>query len=205
MQTFLINVLIPLGVGLLVAVIIDWKTKKRVWAGVIGLVLAVLGWLLLEHYKPVEPTAPIVTSPAVVDPSAPIEISGPYATKTFRISVGNYQDFRWESRKMRVALLDIVHHARIPDPQHVLSEADQAKVQVDNDGALVDGGEETTHVGINEFLVPQKESADESTKCVYYFYTHESGMRFFRLVVDHINPAAKEVTFNVVFARTNPP
>ncbi len=115
--------------------------------------------------------------------------------------MGNYQDFTWDSRRIRISLLDIVH-AKIHDPQHFLADADQAKLHVDDGGGVLSGGEETTHVATNEFLVPQRESADEETKCVYFFYTHEDGMRFFRLLVDHINPAAKEVTFNAVFAET---
>jgi hypothetical protein len=62
--------------------------------------------------------------------------------------------------------------------------------------------EQTTRVTVNEYSLPTQIANEDEPRSVYSFHSDGSRVELFRVVVDHINPTAKEVTLNVVFAET---
>ncbi len=107
--------------------------------------------------------------------------------RTVTLTLGSYQDIVSSKgyRGMRIHLEDI------PDPGHAL-------LNVHAGLAFIYHGDKVSRAGQNTFLVPQGE-LDTPDEAVFHYMVSDVMFSFWRVVVDHINPHAKEVVVLISF------
>jgi hypothetical protein len=229
MPVFLERFLIPLCATALIGVVVlnPMKLELRPRVLLVVLILSIAGtasWAVQKVHKvhsshnptvqnvlaaqavaPVHEPSPIPRFSPVVSPTPhaviPIKVSGTHFQKMFVVAVGGYQDFTW-NWKIRVEIRGI-KRATPPKRLALGGEQDHAHIYVSASGGLVYGGEETTREGVNEFLVPIS-SSEEEARCIFFFHAKDEYFRFFRVLVDHIDPITGEVTLDACFVRFDP-
>ena len=200
---FLVGFVLLVSGGILVSLVnpLRWSKNLRVSVRIACIVVALLASYLAYRFNPAPASMVNVQTP-YIDPNAPIEISSEYTARSFRLTPGAYQDFKWGLESVRIELIELTQ-AKIPNDMHFEPYAvDQAIIHVNYGGGIVYGGEQTSKVDINKYSVPEQIANEDEPRSIHFFRTHEKFLRFFRLVVNHINPTSKEVTLNAVFAET---
>jgi hypothetical protein len=120
----------------------------------------------------------------------------PYVAKV-KIKVGDYREFEWSDRLVKISLVDIVKE----NFKTIIGEMETlgAELGVGTGGGLVYGGKCTNECGVNQYRVPAIVSNYEEPYSLYFFHSDKNYLRFFRVFVEHINHHANEVTLNVFF------
>ena len=129
----------------------------------------------------------------------PRRIRGDAVAVTERVAAGDYSEFDWDGRIVRVVVKDIGERRIVPESPDVPYQSVGATIHMDTGGGLVYGGPSCIHAGVNEYFVPEAGSRQEEPASVYYFHTLYGSFVFFRLIVDHVNLQAREVTLKVFF------
>ncbi|MCJ7648424.1 MAG: hypothetical protein MUP85_07410 [Candidatus Lokiarchaeota archaeon] len=78
---------------------------------------------------------------------------------------------------------------------------DAVVLSFDIGGGLVYGGNLTTEVGVNEFLMPESKDYEQELYSAYHFTASENYFNFFRIYVEHINKYNKTVKLNLYFSK----
>jgi len=137
-------------------------------------------------------------------PTTPIKISDKGGhNRSIRISAGDYQEFTWGCRTIRVEILEIKKEKFYLASLHGEKEQYGAVIKVSTGGGLVYGGSDCKEVGVNQYLVPPNDLDDEEPSSVYAYHVGKDYFDFFRIFVDHINPQTHQVTLNLFFADIN--
>jgi hypothetical protein len=121
----------------------------------------------------------------------------PYLDKV-KIKVGDYKEFEWGHRLVKISVVDIVKE----NFETIIGNKIEnfgAELKVDTEGGLVYGGKCTKECNVNQYRVPEVVSSYEEPYSLYFFHIDKKYLRFFRVFVEHINYHAKEVTLNVFF------
>jgi len=138
----------------------------------------------------------------VMHDSHPIKVDKDNFLTTIKITAGDYRDFLWKSRKVRITVTEIVKETF---NFHSIGKKESygAVIYIDTGGGIVYGGEESKYVEVNKYLVPKKLFQDQEPCSIYSFYITEDYFSFFRVFIEHINPNAGQVTLSIFFTKSH--
>jgi hypothetical protein len=74
-----------------------------------------------------------------------------------------------------------------------------AKISIDAGGRIVYGGNLTIQESVNTYFMPVIKYDKEDLYSIYFFYTNNKDITFFRLFIENINPYQNELTMKVFF------
>jgi hypothetical protein len=197
LERFVLAICATVFVALVILNAMKLDAIQRVMIGAIVVLVAGFAAYTANSQKRAEKAA----SPAApTDSLNASQVGVPYSTIIKVIKVGDYEDFSWGPWKLRVTVSGIKNDV-IPTRFSTVSpeRVEQAVIYVDTGGGIVYGGDETTHVKTNVFSVPTKEGDWDENRAIYFYSPRDQYIRFFCLVVDHINSPANEVTVKATF------
>ncbi|PIW68873.1 MAG: hypothetical protein COW10_00160 [Candidatus Omnitrophica bacterium CG12_big_fil_rev_8_21_14_0_65_42_8] len=124
-------------------------------------------------------------------------------THTTYIQEGAFQEFIWGDIPVKITISEIVKKRFYFSRLRGEKEARGAVINVSIDGRLVHGGADCKETDVNQYLVPQNILDEEELCSVYSYHISKNYFRFFRVLIDHVNPHNHQVTLNIFFANIN--
>ncbi len=120
----------------------------------------------------------------------------PYSIK---MELGELKKFNWEGEEITINFKEFSKSKK----SNFLSAdtVDAVVMKFNVGGGLVYGGELTTEVYVNEYLMIEKQNPEEELYSVYQYITSSEYFSFFRIYVEHINKFNKTIQLNLFFTK----
>jgi hypothetical protein len=159
-----------------------------------AIALFLLGIYLIWQTRHVEAQPTIhVIAPSALPANAEsqsVKLDENQPTGRARVDVGDYADFLWGyDRRARITVVEVGDGS---------GETPSAVLQVDNYYG-VGGGYQTKKIGAQRYQLPQTSYLYGTGPVLFDYYIGDETFWFLRILVEHVNVRASQVTLNVFY------